>query len=163
MKVVFTQDVPNVAKGGQVKTVAPGYARNYLFPKGYAVPATPHELKRVEARLKAEAKRRAEESNEARAVAERLKEVALTFAKRVTTKGNVYGSVSAVAIHQELKKLGFAIEKSMIQLESPLRQLGTHEVTVELAKDITARIKVTIEAAAEGQAVAEDDEKAAEG
>jgi len=163
MKVVFVQDVPNVARGGEVKNVAPGHARNYLFPKGYAVPATPNELKRVEAGLKAEAKRRAEESNEARAVAERLKEVSLTFAKRTTAKGHVYGSVSAIAIHQELKKLGFAVEKSMIQLETPIRELGTKQVTIDLAKDVTAEIKITIEAAAEGQAVHEEDEKPAEG
>lgn len=162
MKVVFVQDVPNVAKGGEIKNVAPGHARNFLFPKGYAVPATPNELKRVEARLKAEVKKRAEESGEARAVAERLKEVSLVFAKRTTAKGHVYGSVSSIAIHQELKKLGFAIEKPMIQLENPIRQLGTQEVTIDLGKDVTAQIKVTIEAATEGQAVHEDDEKPAE-
>lgn len=151
MKVVFVQDVPDVAMAGDVKEVKRGHARNYLFPKGFAVPATPDELSRVEARRRAAAKRRDEVLSEARGAAGVLDGVALTFAKKVTSKGNIYGSVSAIAIQQELKRLGHEVEKSMIKLDDPLRQLGEHEVDIELARDVVAKVKVTIEAAEEGR------------
>ncbi|MFO8009364.1 MAG: 50S ribosomal protein L9 [Dehalococcoidia bacterium] len=149
MKVVFVESIPGVAKVGEVKEVAKGHARNYLLPRGLAVPATSEELKRVEARKRAEEKRIAEQVAQAQDVAGTIDGASLTFSKRVTSKGNIYGSVSSTAIQQELKRLGHDIEKSMIKLESPLRQLGDHEVEVELARDVIARIKVTIQAAEE--------------
>jgi len=152
MKVVFVQDLPNVAEEGDVKEVKRGHARNYLFPKGFAVPATLDELKRVDARQRAAAKRREEQQSEAQGLAGTIEGVSLVFAKKVTSKGNIYGSVSSTAILQELKQLGHNIEKSMIKLDEPLKQLGEYEVGIDLAKDVIAKIKVTIEAA-EGEAV----------
>jgi large subunit ribosomal protein L9 len=147
MKVVFLQDVPNVAKVGEVKNVADGHARNYLFPKGFAILATTDALKRVEAKKRSEAKLQDQEMQEAQAFSQVLQNVCLVFAKRVGSKGNLFGSVSSLAICQELKRLGHTVEKTMIRLESPLRKLGTHEVEVEVAKGMVAKIKVTIEAA----------------
>ena len=146
MKVVFVQDVPNVADAGEVKDVKRGHARNYLLPKGFAVPATAEELKRVEALKRAAAKRREEQLAEMQGIVGSIDGATLVFAKKVTSKGNIYGSVSSTAIQQELKRLGHIVEKSMIKLEDPLRQLGEHEVDVELTKDAVAKIKVIIEA-----------------
>jgi len=145
MKVVFLQDVPEVAQAGEVKEVADGHARNYLFPRGMAVVATAAEIKRVEARSQAEARRRDQQLNEAIAISESLKGVSLVFAKRVGTKGNIYGSVSNTAIAQELHRRGFNVDKHLIRLEEPLRKLGAHEVEIELGKGLLARIGVTIE------------------
>lgn len=149
MKVVFLQDVPNIAQAGEVKEVADGHARNYLFPKGFAVLATPAEIKRVEARQQAEARRRDQHTQETQALAQVFQDVSLVFPKRVGAKGNIYGSVSGTAISQELKRLGHTVEKTMIKLEEPLRKLGTHDVDIELAKGVLATIKVTIEEAKE--------------
>ncbi len=157
MKVVFVQDVPNVADAGEVKEVKRGHARNYLLPKGFAVPATAEELKRVEALKRAAAKRREEQAAEAQGMAGTIDGVSLVFAKKVTSKGNIYGSVSSTAIQQELKRLGHIFEKSMIKLEEPLRQLGEHEVEIELTKEAVAKIKVIIEAA-EGEKLEEKPE-----
>ena len=154
MKVVFVQDLPDVAEEGDVKEVKRGHARNYLFPKGFAVPATLDELKRVDARQRAAAKRREEQKAEAQGLAGTIEGVSLVFAKKVTSKGNIYGSVSTTAILQELKRLGHNIEKSMIKLDEPLKQLGEYEVGIDLTKDVIAKVKVTIEAA-EGEAVEE--------
>ncbi|MFA4835565.1 MAG: 50S ribosomal protein L9 [Dehalococcoidia bacterium] len=162
MKVVFVQDVPNVAHAGEVKNVADGHARNYLFPKGFAVLATSEELKRVEAMKRAAAKLRAQQVNEDQTFAKGLNGVSLVFAKRVGSKGHIYGSVSSIAITQELKRLGHAIEKTMVKLEEPLKQLGVHEVEIEVAKGAVAKIKVTIEAAAEGQHAEGSAEESAE-
>ncbi len=158
MKVVFVENVPGVADVGDVKSVANGHARNYLLPKGFAVAATKEELKRVESRKRAEAKKREEQMAEVRGIAGIIDGVSLVFAKKVTSKGNIYGSVSNVAIQQELKHLGHNVEKSMIKLEEPLRQLGEHEVEIELTGDTIAKIKVTIEPV-EGEA---DEEKTVE-
>ncbi|MDY6911694.1 MAG: 50S ribosomal protein L9 [Chloroflexota bacterium] len=145
MRVVFVQDVPDVGQVGDVKDVANGHARNYLFPKGFAVLATPDELKRIEARKKAALKLRAEQQEGAQGIAQSLEEVSLAFSKRAGSKGNMYGSVSATAIYQELKNLGHKVEKPMIKLDEPIRKFGTHEVQINLMKDVTATIKVVIE------------------
>jgi len=145
MKVVFIQDVPNVAEVGDVKEVKKGHARNYLLPKGFAVLATAEELRRVESRKRLAVKQREERMSETRDAAGGIDGIILTFAKRVTSKGNIYGSVSSTAIQHELKQLGHEVEKSMIKLEDPLRQLGEHEVEIELNKDAIAKIKIVIE------------------
>ncbi|MCL0084101.1 50S ribosomal protein L9 [Dehalococcoidia bacterium] len=145
MKVVFLQDVPEVAQAGEVKEVADGHARNYLFPRGLAVLATAAEIKRVEARSQAEARRRDQQVQEAVALGDSLQGVSLVFAKKVGSRGNIYGSVSNTAIAQELHRRGFKVDKHLIRLEEPLRKLGTHEVEIELGKGVVARIGVTIE------------------
>ena len=145
MKVIFVQDVPNVGLEGDIKEVKKGHARNYLFPKGFAVPASAEELKRVESRKRAAVKRREEQAAEIQGVAGSLDGIALVFAKKVTSKGNIYGSVSSTAIQLELKKLGHIVEKSMIKLEEPIRQIGDHEVEVDFGKEVIAKVKVTVE------------------
>lgn len=147
MKVVFLQDVPGVGYAGDVKNVADGHARNYLLPKGLVVAATAEELKRVEARKRAAEKLRQQQMKEAQGAAAVMGDVSLVFAKRVGSKGAMYGSVSGTAIAQELKRLGHVVEKTMIRLPEPIRQLGVHEVEIELAKGVVARIKVNVEAA----------------
>ena len=145
MKVVFLRGVPSVGQEGEVKEVVAGYARNFLFPRGLAKPATPEVLRELERRQEIEARRRAREAEEARALAEKLDGLELVFQKRVGTKGRVYGSVSAIAIAQELSRQGYKVEKTQIRLEEPLRELGSHEVEVELAEGIVARLKVVVE------------------
>jgi large subunit ribosomal protein L9 len=152
MKVVFLQDVPAVAQAGEVKEVACGHARNYLFPKGLAVLATAAEIKRAQARSQAEARRRDQQLQETVALSEALQGVSLVFAKRVGTKGNIYGSVSNSAIARELHRRGFKVDKHQIRLDEPLRKLGTHDVEIELGRAVLAGIKVTIEEAIEEKA-----------
>jgi len=149
MKVVFLQDVTNVAQAGDIKDVADGHARNFLFPKGFAVLATPTEVRRVETKRQAEARQQNQYLQEAQAVAQAIQDISLVFPKRVGSKGNIYGSVSSTAITQELQRQGHKIDKHRIRLAEPLRKLGTHEVEIELAKDSVAKLTVTIEEAKE--------------
>jgi len=128
-----------------VKEVAAGYARNFLFPRGLAEPATPGALRQLEQRREIEARRRARVEKEARALADKLDGLELVFQKRVGTKGQIFGSVSAIAIAQELGRRGYKVEKTQVRLEEPLRELGSHEVEVELAEGIVARLKVVVE------------------
>ena len=159
MKVVFLEDVPDVAMAGDTKEVASGYARNFLFPKKLAVLATTAELQKVEARHKAEARRQERQEQEAEGVAEELGALTLTLKVRVG-KDRIYGSVTSTAIAREIKKLtGREIDKHTIELEKPIRQLGSHQVPIRLAKNVTASVNVIVE----GEQVAEQEkEQAAE-
>lgn len=128
-----------------MKEVAAGYARNFLFPRGLAKPATPNVLRELERRREIEARRRARAKEEARTLAAKLDGLELVFQKRVGTKGQIFGSVSAIAIAQELGRRGYKVEKNQVRLEEPLRELGSHEVEVELAEGIVARLRVVVE------------------
>lgn len=151
MKVIFTQDVPSVASSGEIKDVANGYARNYLLPKGFAVVATRGEMERVEAQQRAKARQMEEETKEAQALAESLAGVSLVFPKKVRSNtDSIYGSVSGVAISQQLKRMGYNVDKNMVNLDEPIRKLGTEKVELQLAKDVTASISVTVEPEEEG-------------
>ncbi len=145
MKVVFLQKIPSVAREGEVKEVAPGYARNFLFPRGLARPAIPEVLRKLEQQREIRARRRAREEEEARALAEKIDGLELVFQKRLGSRGRLYGSVSANAIAQELGQRGYKIGKTQVRLEEPLRELGTHEVEVELATGIVARLRIVVE------------------
>lgn len=150
MKVVFLQDVPNVAKAGDVKDVADGYSRNYLIPKKLAVVATSAELNRLELQRKAEGRRQARTEQDAEAFAEVLKDTTVVLKMRAGTKDKLYGSVTSADIAKEIKKLTKQdIDKRKIELVEPIRELGSHQVSIKLTKDVTATVNVIVGAEAE--------------
>ena len=146
MKVVFLQDVPNVASAGDVKKVADGYARNYLFPKKLAVLATPGEMKQLESRSQAIARQQATVEQEAQAFAGVLEELTVAIKVRAGTKDRIYGSVTNAAIAKELKRLtGQEIDKHAIEIEQPIKVLGSHQVSVKLTRNVTAAVNILVE------------------
>lgn len=146
MKVIFLQDVPNVASAGQVKEVADGYSRNYLLPRKLAVVATPAELNKLEAQRQADARRQARSEQEAEALAQTLQGMTLVFKARVGDKDRIYGSITSSDIASELKKLsGHDVDKRRIELEEPIRELGSHQVSIKLTKNVTADVSVVVE------------------
>jgi large subunit ribosomal protein L9 len=156
MKVVFLQDVANVASAGDVKKVADGYARNYLFPKKLAVLATPGEMKKLESRSQADARRQATVEQEAQAFAGVLEELTVAIKVRAGTKDRIYGSVTNAAIAKELKRLtGQDIDKHTIEIEQPIKVLGSHQVSVKLTKNVAAAVNILVEP----KEVAEEAEK----
>ena len=147
MKVVFIQEVPKVAHPGEVKEVADGYARNYLFPRQLAVLATPAELKRVEALRKAEAHLLGKAEKEAESLSAKLRDTTITFKVKAGEQGQLYGSVTNVDIARGLQEaMGVDIDRRKVELGEPLRQLGTYEVTVKLSAKHSPKVKVVIEA-----------------
>ena len=153
MKVVFLQDVPNVARAGDVKDVADGYSRNYLIPKKLAVVATSAELNRLESQRKAEVRRQARTEQDAEAFARVLQDTTVVLKMRAGTKDKLYGSVTSADIAKEIKKLTKQdIDKRKIELEEPIRELGSHQVSIKLTKDITATVNVVVGAEAEPEA-----------
>lgn len=152
MKVIFIEDVPNVAEVGEVKDVADGYGRNYLLPRKMAVLAESQASQLVEARLKVKARKEAETQAEMRALAKELEGKKITLKARVGAKDRLYGSITSGDIADELdKSAGLMVDRRKIELAEPIRQVGIHEVEVKLYKDISANIKVTV--------VAEEEEK----
>ena len=146
MKVVLVQDVPRLGRVGEVREVADGYGRNFLLPKKLALPATPSALKQAEVLLQKEVKGKERLAVELSELAQQLEGFSITFKEKVVAEGRLYGSVREVQIAQELSRLtGFEIGKGSVELEEPIQQLGSYEVTVRLAKDLTPKIKIIVE------------------
>jgi large subunit ribosomal protein L9 len=145
MKVLFLEDVPDVAKSGDVKEVADGYARNFLIPRGLAALTTSQATSRLEAQLSSRAKKEARAAEEISKIADRLNGSEITLKAKVGAKGRLYGSITSADIADELSKTsGIPIDKRKLELSEPIRELGTFEVAIKLAKDSLPRIKVTV-------------------
>lgn len=144
MEVILRNAIDKLGHPGDIVTVSPGYARNYLLPRGLAFEATPGNKKRIaleKSRLEAaEAERR----QAAESVAERLSEVSVTFAARVGEEGKLFGSVTAADIAHQLEAQGFHIEKRQIELSEPIKSLGMYKVAIRLHVDVKPEIKVWI-------------------
>jgi large subunit ribosomal protein L9 len=142
MKVIFLQDVPNVAQTGQVKEVADGYARNYLIPRKLAALAQPQAVSQVETRTK---KMEIRLITEIKELASQIEGKEVSLKAKAGAKDKLYGSITSADIATELKNVtGLEIDKRKIELEEPIRQLGSYEVTIKLGQDVTPKIKVTV-------------------
>ena len=166
MKVIFIADVPNVARIGQTREVADGYARNFLFPRKLAVLANSQAAAAVESHLKKLVKQRTLEEAEMSELANKISGVEITLKAKVGENEKLYGSVTGADIAEALSKAaGCEIDKKKIDLAEPIKQTGSCDVTVRLAHEITAVIRVNVisdEAVAEKPAKAEKKAEKAE-
>ena len=145
MKVIFLQDVPSVARAGEVKEVADGYGRNFLIPQKLASPASSEAINMVGAQLEVRARGQARTEAELLEMADHLNGREIIFQARVGGKDRLFGSITAADIAAELKKATrFTVDKRKIELEESIRQVGSYEVAIRLAKDIVPKIKVTV-------------------
>lgn len=145
MKVIFLNDAPK-GKKGEIKDVADGYARNFLIPKGLALPATSAAIKLAQIRSEEKAQRQAREREELNRIIEELEGKELHFKAKAGAKGRLHGAITSAHIAGELAKLtGFEIDKKKIELEEPLHHLGIYEVVISLAKGLGAQVRVVIE------------------
>ncbi len=141
MRVVFIQDVPNVARAGEIKEVADGYARNFLIPRKLALLAKSHVLSQLETREITEAK----EDEELTMLAQQIEGKEVNIKAKAGAKDKLYGSITSADIASELKNsTGLDIDKRKIELEEPIRHLGSYEVAIRLGQDIVPRIKVSV-------------------
>ncbi len=148
MKVILSKDVAGTGKAGEVKDVADGYARNFLIPRKLAVPASAGALKGVEQRKAAESQKAAKEEAAAQALAERLTAAPVVVTAKVGDQGRLYGSITSADIAEQLSKLiGEPFDRRMIQLDEPLRHLGSFEVPVRLHRSVSTKLKVDVQAA----------------
>lgn len=145
MKVVFLEDVPNVAETGEIKEVADGYGRNFLIPKKLAVLADAQAAHIVEAQLKKKARLQAETEAEMRELAQQLEGQEVVLKARAGAKDRLYGSITNADIAEELSKsAGLMVDKRKIELDEPIREVGSYEIAIRLTKDIIPKIKLTV-------------------
>jgi large subunit ribosomal protein L9 len=144
MRIVLREDVDKLGHRGQIVEVAVGYARNFLLPKGKALPATDGNLKRVEQERRRHAVQMAKEKEEAAAIGRRLAGLSCTVVRKVGENDQLYGSVTASDIAEYLEKEGLAVDKRRILLEEPIRALGIYTVPVKLHAEVTGEIRVWV-------------------
>jgi len=149
VQVILREELSNLGTTGDVVKVKPGYARNYLLPRGLAVEASVRNLKELEHQKRVVGDKRLREQKSAAAVAEKLASIKLAFQVRAGEDGKLFGSVTNQDIHRQLEEKGFAIERRRILLDEPIKSLGTHDVVVHLGPDTKSTIKVDVTALAE--------------
>jgi len=145
MKVVFLQDVPNVAKAGEIKEVADGYGRNFLIPKKLALLANSSVVSTIGTQLKTIASSQEKIKAGLVELANKLEGKEVILKAKVGAEDKLYGSITSADIATELESTaGLAIDKRKIDLAEPIRQLGSYEVAIRLAQDIIPKIKITV-------------------
>ena len=142
---MFIEDVEGVALGGEVKEVKNGFARNYLIPKNLAAPATHNNLQRIHKLTKDAAVSRAHRLDEMQTLATSLDGSEITIEMRAGANNRLYGSVTGTMVADALsEEKGIPIERRLVQLDDPIREVGTYDVPLRLFADVNASIKVTV-------------------
>ncbi len=150
MRILFLEDVTNVALAGEIKEVKSGFARNYLLPKGLATIATPDQIRRIEKIQKIAGEKRSVETKEATSIAQKIDGATLALSGRVGPTGQYYGSISIAAILEHLKEsTGQTVERRMVELNESIKQPGSYEINIQLLQNVSASIKIV--ASAEGK------------
>ncbi len=144
MKVVLLKDVEKLGASGAVVNVAQGYARNYLLPRNYALPATPGNIKLAEREQVLRQRRDANQQLGAEALAAKIQELSCTIAKQVGENDRLFGSVTAIDIAKSLKDEGIEVDKKTILLEDPIKALGIYNVEIKLHTNVKASLKVWV-------------------
>jgi large subunit ribosomal protein L9 len=156
MEVVLRQDVEKLGLRGEVVSVARGYARNYLLPRGLAEPATPGLVRELERRDTERARHEAKSVDEARAIAERLEKLELRFDANAGPTGSLFGSVTATNVADRLwEQQKIRVDRRKLALE-PIKRVGRYVVPVELFTDVTAELRLVV--APEGQELPPEEE-----
>ena len=141
MQVILTQDVSNLGKAGELVSVRPGYGRNYLVPRGFAVTATVRNKNRLDHEKSLIEKRVAKERATANDLATRINGMTLQFERQVGEDEKLFGSVTSRDIQEQLKRANVDIDHRAIALDQPVKALGKYETPVKLAAGVTATLK----------------------
>jgi large subunit ribosomal protein L9 len=144
IQVVLQREVTNLGESGDVVRVRPGFARNFLYPRSLALPATGSNLARVE-EFKRQATQRTETARkQARALADQLGSVSVKITRAVGEENKMYGSVTAKDIEAAYAEKGITLDRKMMDLKDPIRTLGLSEVTIRLHTDVSAVLRVEV-------------------
>lgn len=144
MQLILVKDVEDLGRAGEIVEVKPGFARNYLLPQGIAYRATPANMKRLE-----HERRKLEEAAErtlktAVSFGEKLQGVAVNFKARAGEEGKLFGSVTSSDIAESLAEQGIEIDRHLIRLDEPIKQLGVYKVPVRLHAEVKPEITVWV-------------------
>ncbi len=149
MKVILLEDVSNLGQMGETIEVKNGYARNFLIPRKKAVRATSKNIKAQEHHLRAIEKKLEADAERTRSLSEKLSDFTLTFTRKAGETGRLFGSVTSMDLADAVSAQGITLDRKLIQLEEPIRELGELEVPVKLPHNVPAALKVIVEKEAE--------------
>ncbi len=144
MKLILKDDVKGLGGMGQEVDVAGGYGRNYLIPKGLAMVATVGNLKTLNNEISQKGRKIAKLKVEAEELAKRIENISCRLAKKAGESDKLFGSVTSQEIADQLKKEGFDIDKRKIDINAPIKNLGTHSVSIRVYPGVAANLKVEV-------------------
>ncbi len=145
MKVILMKDLEKIGQKGEIVEVKDGYARNFLLPKEYAVEATNKNLNRLKNKLAAIQKQNEEELQAAQEIANKIESIQVDVKLKVGEGGKTFGSISTKEIADVLKlEFKLDVDRKKLQLENPIKSIGTHAVNVKLHPEVTAELKVVV-------------------
>lgn len=149
MNIILTENVDGLGNIGDLVTVKPGYARNYLLPRKLAVEANQGNVKEFE-HQKRQAQRKLEKlTKESELLKGKIEALACSVSHRASEDGKLFGSVTNIELAEQLAAAGLEIDRKRIVLAEPIKSLGEHTVPVKLDAGVVAELKVTVEASAE--------------
>ena len=144
MEVILKEDVAKLGSAGDVVKVAEGYGRNFLLPRKLAIEASKGNKAVIEQMKASAARKSATQKAEAENLAKQFDNVSLEFTRKVGEKDHLFGSVTSADIAEALSAKGFNVDRRKIQLDEPIKSLGDFDVPVKLHREVTARVKVTV-------------------
>jgi large subunit ribosomal protein L9 len=145
VKVILTNDVPKLGKSGELKTVADGFATNYLIPNSLAVPAAGGAYRAWQHDIASREEKRKREREDAEIAANRIAGTTLTMGVKVGEGGKLYGSITAKDIADALGRRGIEVDRHKVDLEEPLKSLGTYKVAVKVASGMAPEVTIVVE------------------
>lgn len=145
MKVILISDVATIGKSGELKDVADGYARNFLIPRKLAVPAAGGAYRAWQHDIASREEKRQRERSEAEIAAQRIASTTLTMGVKVGEGGKLYGSITTQDIADALGRRGITVDKHKVDLDQPLKSLGTYKVAVKVYPGMTSEVTVIVE------------------
>jgi large subunit ribosomal protein L9 len=146
MEVILREDVQNLGTVGDVVKVKPGYARNYLLPRGLAVVADRRNVHVLEHQKRLVADKRERDRKQAESAAQQLSSLRVTIKARAGEEGKLFGSVTNLDIEKALSEQGVNVERRRIRLEEPIKSIGEHVVAIHLGVGVDAQVTVIVEA-----------------
>jgi len=145
VKVILTKDVPKLGKSGEMKTVADGYATNFLIRQGLAVPAAGGAYRAWQHDIASREDKRKREREDAEIAAQRISSTTLTMGVKVGEGGKLYGSITSKDIADALGRRGIVIDRHKIDLDEPLKMLGTYRVAINVYPGLTPEVTIAVE------------------
>ena len=145
MKVILTKDVDKIGKTGEMKTVADGFATNYLIPHKLAVPASGGAYRAYQHDIASREDKRKREREEAEIAATRIASTTLTMGVKVGEGGKLYGSINNQDIAEALGRRGITVDRHKIDLEQPIKSLGTYKVAIKVYSGMTPEVTIVVE------------------
>lgn len=144
MKIILKEDINGLGYKDDIVEVKSGYGRNYLIPQGKAVIATPSALKILEENQRQRAHKLAQIKAEAEALAESLKDVKLTIGAKTSSTGTIFGSVNNIQIAEAFEKLGFNVDRKLIEVKDSIKEVGNYTTTLRLHKEVVVELPIEV-------------------